>query len=305
MEKSEPSHIFARATPAAFYKYTKADTAQKILRHATLRWSSPIRFNDAFDVQRVLDFGYTEDEVRDEMIEEFSAILGGGAIDPPFSHESVRNAFKFQRDLVTAGQTTYSALAEQARAHFRTEDFEFNPMQEVQSQWELHLPKYRILCMTEVPDSPQMWAYYADEMRGVVLEFVTSTKYPSPLPNMRKVNYSDAPVRLFSKQMFAKEMLGLTRAAFREHFEELQRTKDLSWAHEREWRVVGFAGPESKSDFDDYPFHPSELRRILYGPHISDADRGAIEKLRRRSEWKHVAVANVRIDQKKRAFVIE
>ena len=33
-----------------FYKYVSAKTAQAILTTRTLRWSSPILFNDPFDV---------------------------------------------------------------------------------------------------------------------------------------------------------------------------------------------------------------------------------------------------------------
>lgn len=32
-----------------------------------------------------------------------------------------------------------------------------------QEQWKLFLLRFRILCLTTQPDSPQMWAYYGDD----------------------------------------------------------------------------------------------------------------------------------------------
>jgi hypothetical protein len=46
-----------------FYKYVSAATAKEVLATRTLRWSSPMLFNDAFDVPRELSFGVTPDQI--------------------------------------------------------------------------------------------------------------------------------------------------------------------------------------------------------------------------------------------------
>jgi hypothetical protein len=40
-----------------------ADTALKVLKNQSLRWSSPVLFNDPFDVPRELSFGITPDQL--------------------------------------------------------------------------------------------------------------------------------------------------------------------------------------------------------------------------------------------------
>src|SRR4030042_4606700 len=45
-----------------FYKYATVETAMLILRNRTLKYSSPVLFNDPFDVQTKLDYGFTISE---------------------------------------------------------------------------------------------------------------------------------------------------------------------------------------------------------------------------------------------------
>ena len=47
----------------SFFKYTSAETARQVLANRTLRWSSPLLFNDPFDVPRELLFGITPEEL--------------------------------------------------------------------------------------------------------------------------------------------------------------------------------------------------------------------------------------------------
>jgi len=47
-----------RHSRSHFYKYMPAETAVKVLASRRLRWSSPTRFNDPFDVPRTLAYGF-------------------------------------------------------------------------------------------------------------------------------------------------------------------------------------------------------------------------------------------------------
>jgi hypothetical protein len=293
------------AIPNAFYKYMSCATAEAILRSQCLRWSSPLRFNDAFDVPRVLDFGYSTVELQEAVYDEMARLFASGANDPPFATPTVLATLAALRAKVAAGHLTFEAMAASVRAEANAgRMIAVDSMRVIQEEWKKIIPKFRILCMTTAPDSPQMWAYYADELRGVALEFVPSSAYASPFVQMKRVRYSGEQPRLFTKEKFAREMLGYSQAAFREHFEELQRTKDTLWGHEKEWRAIGLAKPDDTEDFNDFPFHPLELRRIIYGPHVRDSARRPIEALRKQPEWQHVSAANIGIDHRMRAFVL-
>jgi len=51
--------------PAHFYKYTSAETAAKILESSTFRYSSPLLFNDPFDVQTGLHFDFDVTQLQE------------------------------------------------------------------------------------------------------------------------------------------------------------------------------------------------------------------------------------------------
>src|SRR4030042_1939961 len=53
-----------------FYKYISASTAIRILTHRTLRLSSPLLFNDPFDIPRVLKLAFTSEELNQGIIKE-------------------------------------------------------------------------------------------------------------------------------------------------------------------------------------------------------------------------------------------
>jgi hypothetical protein len=284
--------------PRFFYKYVPANTAARILETQALRWSAPTRFNDAFDVARSLDFGYTAEDLRIAFIDEVVDVLCNNRPDPPHGSRDMCKMLHKVRRQVAEGSNTWEAIRTALVA-----TLVIDPMETVQESWSDIIPKFRILCLSTAPDSPQMWAYYADELRGAVLEFEPSNSTSSQFRHMREVRYSDDQPRLFTKQMFAREMLGVTRLGFREHFEEVQRTKGLLWAHEKEWRAVGVAPPDDTTDYTDFLFNTSELRQVLYGPHINDSARGRIDDLISKEPWLHVLSADTSIDHRRREFV--
>ncbi len=46
-----------------FFKYMSSGTAKIVLSNRSLRWSSPVLFNDPFDVPREMSFGLTPVEI--------------------------------------------------------------------------------------------------------------------------------------------------------------------------------------------------------------------------------------------------
>jgi hypothetical protein len=47
----------------SFFKYMSAATARIVLTNRTIRWSSPVLFNDPFDVPREMSFGLTPADI--------------------------------------------------------------------------------------------------------------------------------------------------------------------------------------------------------------------------------------------------
>ena len=65
-----------------FFKYMSAATASLVLTKRTLRWSSPVLFNDPFDVPREISFGYTPDDVFQAAACHVAALIEHPPEDP-------------------------------------------------------------------------------------------------------------------------------------------------------------------------------------------------------------------------------
>ena len=62
-----------------FYKYMSAATAKIVMTTRKLRWSSPIIFNDPFDVTQELRLNFDADELNAAVTEQFAVLLEKGA----------------------------------------------------------------------------------------------------------------------------------------------------------------------------------------------------------------------------------
>lgn len=66
-------------------------------------------------------------------------------------------------------------------------------MAELKEKWREIVPRFRILCLSELNDVTSMWNHYADEYRGVVLEFEAVDQLDSVFLVARLVTYQDVP----------------------------------------------------------------------------------------------------------------
>ncbi|MEO7083502.1 MAG: DUF2971 domain-containing protein [Gemmatimonadaceae bacterium] len=286
-----------------FYKYTNAHVAALILENRSIRWSSPVHFNDAFDVGRVIDFGYDADELMVAVRHGMADIIEAGAEDPPFAYETVRELLASTRQFAAEGRLSLARSAALLR-----DDVGVSaalPFTYYQEQWDLFVPRFRILCLTTVPDSPQMWAYYGEELRGVVFEFEALDAFANPLLEMRAVTYQDDPPHLATKDEFARHMLGLIQLDLGELFAEYEYTKARNWQHESEWRLVNIAADDDSETYGDVAFDPRLLRRVIFGTHCADADRRSILERLSAPHYRDVSLATVRPDYAHRRFEID
>ncbi len=65
-----------------FYKYVSANTAKIILSTRTLRWSSPVLFNDPFDVTQELRLNFDASELNLVLTELIASLIEKGDPGP-------------------------------------------------------------------------------------------------------------------------------------------------------------------------------------------------------------------------------
>jgi hypothetical protein len=283
-----------------FYKYTTARAAKTILVNKTVRCSSPLLFNDPFDVQRKLALGCDERELGAAVAKEVSRLVETGA--PP---ETTRNP-KLKLILQRALQLSPEYRRELAAGLLHTPWHDLHDLpsfQDLQRAWDSMIPRMRILSLTEINDNTAMWSHYADKYRGIVLKLECLDQYDGFLLLAEPVRYSDVIPTMGDLQYWTKSITGNVPFDYNALFKQLELTKTTNWSYEREWRVVSFE-KDSNDMYSDYKVHPRTFTAVYLGTDVSDQDRHDFLNLSIH-ELSDMEVFQMRLDRGQRAFMFD
>lgn len=256
----------------SYYKYTNTDTAKAILTHQSFRFSSPINFNDPFDIQSKL---YTEFDIN-----TFSSIVMSRIKDYvkgkrliPDSRSSEGNGIS---DLKKAIELTgiheskiepfLIPLIEEATKRFKKSLDYHNAV------WLKGMKQSRVFCVTETNDNLLMWSHYAQDHRGVVFEIENINEEGNILSTIKSVSYNDKPISYFSLE----ELINWTIFQIEPDFSKIMYSahawhKSKHWEYEKEWRVVEICcESETPKLYLDRKFIPKQLKSIIFGCKTSD-----------------------------------
>jgi hypothetical protein len=250
-----------------FFKYCPIDIALKVLTTQSLRWSAPTRFNDPFDVPRRTQVNFTLQELRDACDREFLRLIETG--DQTF-HARLRF---LQETLAThptevRRQIVQEYLAQQMIIDPPRSDA-FEMLEEV---WRSQSAMLRILCLSDVCDSPSMWDRYSGGHTGAVLELACREKSDSAWWAAKPVEYRDSRPRLPDVDWWARAITLQPTVALSDVWAEYFYVKLSEWSYEKEWRVVAYARDGEEGEFSDWPFDPADLTAVYLGYKASDQD---------------------------------
>ncbi len=260
-----------------FYKYTSVDVARLILSQRKLRWSSPRCFNDPFDVPRTLVLGFDEDDLHRAVTEEVARLIEVGTELPEAQHSLCGQLLQVTGQLDAESR---QALAEDLRASLRDGSLQREAtFDRLSAFWESLLPRFRILCLSELKDSTSMWAHYSTKHRGAVIELACKDELDSAWLAARPVAYMDTPPTLATLDAWVRAVTGQGSLSYDDLFEEYEYAKSTAWAYEKEWRVVTFARPGEDGLYMDRSIHPQEINAVYLGHQMSDSDAAEILQL--------------------------
>ncbi len=131
-------------------------------------------------------------------------------------------------------------------------DEELSPIEEMKSC-------FRILALSENPQSPQLWAHYANNYSGICLCFSTI----GILSEAKPIRYSD--IKHEKNPRGEKQLKNAVREGFYQ--------KQSGWSYEKEWRIV-----REKTDDPFLYFGEKELVGIIFGQNISNLDKRELLK---------------------------
>jgi hypothetical protein len=281
------------------FKYVPPDTGRKILESCTLRWSTPQLLNDPFDMQFAFQLRIDRRSVLTMAQNKLWQHYSGQLLNRPLN--TLGHGIRLLR------VTVPGMSREEFRKEFEGADEEsINVLEKniVRYSEEIlsHFKNNKIFCISDLPDSIPMWAYYAKNHTGVVLRFTDETP-DNPLTQARRVRYVEQMPSLFNDETLSDDLAGYNCMTPERIYDEIVWTKSIHWAHEREWRVSAGEG-RSNASYEDMPFNSKELDGVIFGVRTSEAERWALTKLVR-ARYQHVELMQAKTKTDAYEMIIE
>lgn len=259
-----PHRMHERST---FYKYMSLNTAKIVLDTCSLRWSSPVIFNDPFDVPREVMAGIDEvslgKALAKKLIEELK--------NPRNNVENLNPRIKamlamfkklFPHGIPTEVIENFHEMVEKPPVGAEAPQ----AIQEMKDVWKGMLSERRILCLSESPTIPPMWNHYADKYKGIVIELECVDSLDSAWLLAKPIKYTNEMPLTYTNEGMA-DLLFLSEDKSIDYINtEITFIKTEDWTYEKEWRVSTYARPGISENYSDFRFHPLELKPVILGP---------------------------------------
>src|SRR5262245_33367606 len=205
-------------TPNRFYKYVTAKTAKAVLENNAFRWSSPSLFNDPFDMQFDLHLEYNRERVTNRVLQRFLDVYTGRA--KPVAGRTLDEKAKLFRACMP-GINEAEVRKEHRSAIYETLRLTEQALPKLHDQLRAVLASRKLLCLSESPDNLIMWAHYADNHAGAVIEasYIEEGGYASTWGAAKPVRYRADMPRLADEEALTQRLLGKAPLATAQQFE--------------------------------------------------------------------------------------
>ncbi|EML7270166.1 DUF2971 domain-containing protein [Enterobacter hormaechei] len=279
---------------SSFYKYMPLSTAEIVLQNASLRWSSPLIFNDPFDVPREVIPDVNEHDISRALAKKILLELKNPRPDTSQLNSGIRYLLEFYKNYFPFG------LPEELIKK-QTELILNPPVGEgakdaltgFRNYWDNTLRDRRILCLSESPVITSMWNHYADSYKGIVLEFSCLDELDSAWLLAKPVKYTDEKPLTYTAEGMA-ELFFMDEEIVKNYInEDITYIKTLDWQYEKEWRVSTHKRPLQEGLYSDLTFNIHELKTIILGPMFDMDKLPAINELSEKYPLASVSSATI------------
>lgn len=263
-----------------FFKYTSATTAIKILEAGAVRYSSPLLFNDPFDVQSGLHFDFDIGSLPDRLFKRIEDLVASPTRPNLSEHDPWGQAVLSMWDRrITHGFPSERLwqVCEPLLGELRDEIADLQT--KYQRMWSEFLPRLRVFSVCEERDNLLMWSHYAKSHTGAVFEFLVLPEEDNPLCVAQPVVYRSAPPPFFTEQQWLDYVLSGRELDVDEQHLRYAYIKSDVWSYEKEWRVWDLAPDRRDTFFSDYPLRPNEVGSVYLGCRMDAPSRELILSL--------------------------
>jgi hypothetical protein len=251
------------------------ETALKVIANQSLRWSSPLKFNDPFDHQIGFTFEFDGKEIGQAVHREMERIVFGGKKE--FQEPSLLTQLALHLQGISDRLPKDAIMEDFAKAALNIADNFQHHVARLHSAIQEHLSHSRVLCISERNDNVVMWSHYAEEHRGVVLKLRCIDELDNTLLAARQVVYSRQfpmfpSLEQYARHLTGEEPLNLTALSW-----DIAFTKHSDWAYEKEWRVHMPLLNEPPGDgYTLFKKHPSVFGAVYLGCRMAREDRDRV-----------------------------
>lgn len=278
---------FARSSlPHFLYRYRRCDErAIEMLRTGDIYMPQASTFNDSYDSMVYIDKQHCFDEIDKccniDVINNILALLDSKEVTNRYSQEDIE---KFRKALCRMKDDPDKTL----------EDFKNSVSQKIESLIS-DKRSMRCLCFSESPDSPMMWAHYADEGKGFVCAYDFKANQPKCSCTSSELCrggflFDFYPVMYGTHRYDATSLVPylLSKAYRMGSFSMLPDSYDLQlqlnallrkakeWENEHEWRVSVPTCPDNASG--EVYMH-ARLSRVYLGAAIDEDQEDEIRRI--------------------------
>ncbi len=273
-----------------FYKYTTFETAKIILNSGKLRCSSPLIFNDISEFKKMPIFKPSLEEAKSEFISLLvNHVFEINKLDVSKLAQTSLIIINLVSMLKSRGDSKEKIIALMSNTlieNMKIEDY----MNDLFNNNKLATA--RVLCTTKDCLNDAMWAHYASNHSGCVLEFKHLPEYDTPWSQAKEIKYINGERIVGSGLDFL--LYGDTPELRKKTVDLICYTKNENWLYEKEWRLVTWRA-EEKQDYGDYKFYPQELVSITFGANISKDKQMNMTKIVQ-DKYPHCAQYKILID---------
>lgn len=243
-----------------------SSTAEIVLSNSALRWSSPLEFNDPFDVPRELAFDISPQEIQVALVDRLVKLINNLPVDPSGFHPKLQLIIPMLNQNPT--EELKRELIEGLKDYVERNASAEGALLAIKQQWQDFLPNFRILCLSEYYDKASMWYHYADKYSGVVLEVICDDELDSAWLAAKKVKYPAEKPQIYTAKGWAELLLKPQEEALKTILYTCSYTKSPDWSYEDEWRILSFKRENEIGLVSDYKVSKHEFGNLYLGPHV-------------------------------------
>lgn len=225
-----------------------------VLQHHKIRFTQPQALNDPFELKPNIIALAKDEELLDGFDDQFPKIIAE-------EYEPFRNIISFADFLATN-------ISNRPKAQANFPHLINKSLPEIKAMFHRVFNRsIGVLCLTASPDNLLMWAHYADEHRGFLIEFESDSPFfdqrsgHSDYRFLQRVQYHAQRPRFVLKDVDGSEMF---------------LTKSIDWEYEQEWRMfLPLQQAQQKLTIDEqdiclFNFPKSAVKSITFGCRTSN-----------------------------------